>query len=56
MQQYYSFSVRTMKYIKDNISSLVMELDMQDIEGILQLTRLPYYYGIIKDIIDVKFV
>lgn len=56
VQQYYSFSARTMKYIKDNISSLVMEFDMQDVEGILQLTRLPYYYGIIKDIIDVKFV
>ncbi len=56
MQQYYSFSAKTMKYIKDNISSLIMEFDMQDIEGILQMTRLPYYYGIIKDIVDVKFV
>jgi hypothetical protein len=56
LQQYFSFTEKTLKYIIQNISSLVLEFDMQDIEGILQLLRLPYYHGIIKDIVDVKFV
>lgn len=56
IHKYYSFSGKTIKHIKDNISSLVLELDMQDVESILQLTRLPYYYGIMKDIVDINFV
>jgi hypothetical protein len=43
-------------YIKSNISSLIVNFDQQDIEGLEQLIRLPYFYGIIKDIADVKFV
>jgi len=56
LQEYFSFTEKTLKYVKQNISSLVMEFDMQDVEGILQLIRMPYYYGIIKDMIDIKFV
>ncbi|HSD65022.1 MAG TPA: hypothetical protein VLB50_14560 [Ignavibacteriaceae bacterium] len=56
IQHYYSFSDKMMKYINENISSLVLEFDLQDIEGIIQLTRLPYYYGLIKDMVDIKFV
>jgi hypothetical protein len=43
-------------YIKTNISSLIVNFDQQDIEGLEQLIRLPYFYGMIKDIIDIKFV
>lgn len=56
IQHYYSFSDKMMKYISENISSLVLEFDLQDIEGIIQLTRQPYYYGLIKDMVDIKFV
>lgn len=43
-------------YIKSNISSLIVNLDQQDIEGLEQLIRMPYFYGIIKDIVEIKFV
>jgi hypothetical protein len=43
-------------YIKTNISSLIVNFDQQDLEGLEQLVRLPYFYGIIKDILEIKFV
>jgi len=43
-------------YVKSNISSLIVNFDQQDIEGLEQLIRLPYFYGIIKDILEVKFI
>ena len=43
-------------YIRANISSAVFEFNEQDIDGIDQLLRLPYYHGIIKDIVVVNFV
>ena len=43
-------------YIKDNISSFVIDFDNHDIEGINQTIRLPYFYGMIKDIIEVNYV
>ncbi len=43
-------------YIKDNISSFIIEFNDQDIEGINQMIRLPYYHGIINDIVELKFV
>ncbi len=43
-------------YLKDNISSLIIDFDEQDLEGINQLIRLPYFHGLIKDIIEVNFV
>jgi hypothetical protein len=56
IEQYYSFSEKMLRYIKQNISSLVLEFGEQDVEGLNQLIRLPYFHGIIKEIIDVKFV
>lgn len=44
------------EYIIQNISSVIYQFDEQDIEGINQLIRLPYFYGIIEDIVEVKFV
>ena len=42
--------------IKQEFSSFVFDFDSMDIDGIAQLTRLPYYHGMIKEIIDIKFV
>ena len=44
------------EYIKTNISSLILKFDEQDIEGINQIVRLPYFHGIVSDIVEVKFV
>lgn len=44
------------EYINSSVSSMVFKFNLQDIEGVNQLLRLPYYYGIINDIIEIKFV
>jgi hypothetical protein len=41
---------------KENISSFICNLAEQDIDGINQLLRLPFFHEIISDIIDVKYV
>lgn len=46
----------SLEYIKLNIQHLVFDFDEQDIEAIKLLLQLPFYHGIIKDLIDVKFV
>ncbi len=46
----------TKEYIKSNISSLILDFESNDIEGINQLLRFPYYHRFINDIIEVKFV
>lgn len=56
LEQYFSFSERTLKYIKQNIASLVLEFDGRDVEAFNQLLQLPYFYGIVKDIIEPNFV
>lgn len=38
------------------LSSFIFKFDEQDREGIEQILRLPYFHGIVKDIIEVKFV
>lgn len=43
-------------YIRDNIASFVIDFDNQDIEGINQTIRLPYFYGMVKDIVEVNYV
>jgi hypothetical protein len=43
-------------FIKENISKVFYSLTDQDMEGINQLIRLPFYHGMIKDIVEVKFV
>jgi len=55
--------IETLNYpeeIKDKIrqefSSFVFEFDSMDIDGIAQLTRLPYYHGMVKEMIELKFV
>jgi hypothetical protein len=51
-----NFSTRAIAYIKENISSLIIDFEEQDIEGINQMLRLPYYHGIAKEIVEVNFV
>ncbi len=51
-----SFSDETKSFIKENLPSVIYNLDEHDQEGIRQVVSLPYYHGIIKDMIDVKFV
>ena len=51
-----SFSDETKSFIKENLHTVIYNLDKQDQEGIRQVVSLPYYHGIIKDIIDIKFV
>lgn len=55
LEQFFSFSERTLNYIKQNISSFVLEFDEQDVEAFTQLIMLPYFHGIIKEIIEPKF-
>jgi hypothetical protein len=50
------FSDETKDYINSNISSMIVEFDEQDVEGINQIFRLPYYVQMIKDIVEVKFI
>jgi len=42
--------------IRDGISSFICKFDEQDIEGINQLLRLPFFHEIISDIIEINFV
>lgn len=51
-----NISEEAKNYIKDNISSFIMDFDSQDIEGINQIIRLPYFHGMINDIFEVKYV
>jgi len=51
-----SFNNESKNFIKENISSLIVNLESQDREGLLEILKLPYYHGIIKYIVDVKFI
>ncbi len=55
LEQYFSFSEKMTKYVKQNISSLVLEFDEQDIEAFTQLIMLPYFHGLTKEIMEPKF-
>jgi hypothetical protein len=50
------FNESSAAFIKENSKSIICNLDEQDIVGINELIRLPYYYGLIKDLFEVKFV
>lgn len=43
-------------FISVNIQHIVFDLEDQDLEGIKSLMQLPYFHGILKDMIDIKFV
>ena len=55
-QLFPTFPQTTLDFISVNIQHLVFDFDEQDLEGIKQLLQMPYYHGLIKDIIDLKLV
>lgn len=50
------FPVSSRNYLTENLQHVMFNFDEQDLEGIKQLLQLPYFHGIIKDMIDVRFV
>ena len=51
-----TFPQSSLDFLSVNIQHLIFDFDEQDMEGIKQLLHLPFYHGLIKDIIDVKYV
>jgi len=51
-----NFSIPSKKYLTENLQHVVFDFDEQDLEGIKRLLELPFYHGILSDMIDVKFV
>ena len=51
-----AFNNKAKIFIKRNISSLIVNFEDQDREGLTEALKLPYYHGIVKDIVDVNFV
>jgi hypothetical protein len=50
------FPQTSLDFLSVNIQHLVFDFEDQDREGINQLLQMPYYHGMIKDVIEVKFV
>jgi len=50
------FTQNSLEFISVNIQHIVFDLEDQDLEGIKSLMQLPYFHGILKDMIDIKFV
>ncbi len=46
----------TKNFIKENISSLIVNFEDQDREALTEILKLPYYYSIVNDMTDIKFV
>lgn len=46
----------SLEFISVNIQHIVFDYEEQDLEGIKSLLQMPFYHGIIKDILEVKFV
>lgn len=42
-------------YLLDNLQSVYYDFTEVEIEGLTELLKLPYYHGITKDMIDIKF-
>lgn len=51
-----SFPQSSLDFLSVNIQHLVFDFDEQDVEGIKLLLQMPYYHGLIKEMVDVKFV
>lgn len=43
-------------FLSENISTIYFDMTTNEEMGLTELIRLPFYHGIIKDIIEVKFV
>ncbi len=51
-----NFAAETKDYILSNLSSMTVLIEEQDIEGIQSLLQLPFYHGVIDDMIEIKFL
>lgn len=51
-----TFPQSSLDFLSVNIQHLIFDFDEQDVEGIKQLLKLPYFHGMIKEMIEVKFV
>jgi predicted solute-binding protein len=51
-----NYNLKSSEFIKENFNSITYKLEEQDIAGINELLQLPYYHGLIKDLIEVNFV
>lgn len=51
-----AFSELANDFIRINLQHVIFDFEEQDIEGIKYLLQLPYLYGIINEMIDVKFI
>ena len=49
-------SSTSIDFLSVNIPHVVFDFDEQDVEGIKLLLQMPYYHGLIKEMIEVKFV
>jgi len=49
-------SNKSLDFLRLNIQHLIFDIEEQDIEGIKLLLQLPFFHGIINDIMDVTFV
>jgi hypothetical protein len=52
----FSFDDSLKKYIAENIDTVYFEMTDNEVEGLNELLKLPYYHGVIEDLIEVKFV
>lgn len=43
-------------YFRENISSFICNLEEQDLDGLDQLLKLPFYHNLIQEIVEIKFV
>ena len=50
------FTPTSLDFINVNIQHIVFDFEDQDLEAIKSLLQLPYFHGIIKDMIEIKFV
>jgi hypothetical protein len=53
---YPTFPQSSLDFLKVNFQHVVFNFDEQDREGIKLLLQMPYYHGLIKEMIEVKFV
>lgn len=51
-----NFSRNSCDFIQVNLQHVLFDFEEQDLEGIKTLLQLPFYYGLIKSMIDLKFV
>jgi hypothetical protein len=51
-----SFSKNSFDFIQVNLQHVIFDFEKQDLEGIKTLLQLPYYYGLIDNMLDLRFV